>query len=370
MKIVFISNGHGEDAIAANLALQLIKLFPSYSVVGCPLVGNGHHYSAHNISVGLKNPQFPSGGFIRSLSVLLKDIKAGLLRHVYSQIKDLKQICDQADIVVCCGDVFCLVMGRLAHKNLYFLPTAKSETFMSHSFIEKLLIFRWSMLSFPRDELTTNVFKQDNLPAKYFGNPMMDNLVSSRRVILALPGQTVIGLLPGSRKEAIKNLEFMLQLCIQLAAKKSYMFLCAVSKNFSINELNLSTDWTISDHQFGTLATHKKNSTHVLFTYEFLAVINQSDLIIGLAGTANEQACFLNKPVVCFEGFGPQSSLQRFQEQRKLLGPLIKLSKSRDIAKITSLIETTLQVPIKSKPVIQQNASKDIVLEIIKDNEY
>ena len=320
MKIAILSNGYGEDAIAANLAIQLKKQYPSATILVCPLVGNGHHYDIKGFVPMLQNPSFPSGGFIRTLSDLLKDIFSGLISHIIRQVFILKKICLDVDFAICCGDVFCLVMGRFATKSIYFLPTAKSDTFMSHSWIEKRIISKCSLLSFPRDNITTKAFDQDLLPAKFLGNPMMDNLITNTQIVSAKSDQTIIGILPGSRQEAVKNLQFILEVCKRLAEKENCIFLCAVSKNFSFSDLELSLQWSQQSHPYGCLATDHKSGISVLFTYEFLAVINQSSLVIGLAGTANEQACFLNVPVVCFEGAGPQSSLKRFKEQQSFLG--------------------------------------------------
>ena len=368
MKVAIISNGHGEDAIAVNLVKQLQFLDKTSEVLPCPLVGNGHHYVENGFQPFLKNPQFPSGGFIRSFKILLQDIFSGLITHIFKQVFRLKQLCVDVDFVICCGDIFCLVMARLSHKTVYFLPTAKSETFMAHSLVEKFIVSKFAKFSFPRDELTTLVFKKDNLAATFFGNPMMDNLITTKQVVFPAESEKVVGLLPGSRHEAIKNLLFILDVCLALKSNHSLHFVCALSKNLSITDFEFSEDWELTSHDKDFLLIHKNQTVNVLFTYEFLSIINQSDVIIGLAGTANEQACFLNKPVVCFEGFGPQSSLQRFREQRQLLGPLLHLSEIREISKITQLVESCLNKSNKfSKTLKNQQSAKKIIKFMLDD---
>ncbi len=368
MKVVIISNGHGEDAIAVNLVKQLQSLELNVEILACPLVGNGHHYIEHGLKPALKNPQFPSGGFIRSFKILFQDIFAGLITHTLSQVFRLKKVCSDADFVICCGDVFCLVMGSFSHKTIYFLPTAKSETFMQHSVVEKFIVSKFARFSFPRDEQTTSAFKQDGLTAIFFGNPMMDNLISSKKIVFPTEPEKVVGLLPGSRNEAIQNLKFILTVCLNLKDKLNRHFVCALSKNLTISDFEFSADWAVESHEQGSLLTHKHLGVRVLFTYEFLAIINQADVIIGLAGTANEQACFLNKPVVCFEGFGSQSSLQRFKEQQKLLGPLIHLCEKRSVSNVAQLVDSCLENSVKtSNEFANQQASKQIVDSMICD---
>ena len=53
-------------------------------------------------------------------------------------------------------------------------------------------------------------------------------------------------------------------------------------------------------------------------------VINNADIVIGLAGTANEQAAGLGKPIISFQGTGPQTSKKRIIGQEKLLGNCLK----------------------------------------------
>ena len=368
MKVAIVSNGHGEDAIAINLVKQLQSLPISIEILACPLVGNGHHYVENGLQPVLNNPQFPSGGFIRSFKILLQDIFAGLITHTVKQVFRLKKVCADADFVICCGDVFCLVMGSFTHKAIYFLPTAKSETFMAHSGVEKFIVSRFSKFSFPRDEQTTLVFEKDKLAATFFGNPMMDNLITSKKIVFPAESEKVVGLLPGSRLEAIENLMFILDVCLALKSNHSLHFVCALSKNLSITDFEFSEDWELISHDKDFLLIHKKQNVKVLFTYEFLSIINQSDVIIGLAGTANEQACFLNKPVVCFEGFGPQSSLQRFREQGQLLGSLLHLCETRKISDIVKLVESCLKNCSETLSVFKnQEAAKDIIQFMMND---
>ena len=44
MKILFISNGHGEDAIGAHLAKTMTELQPGLELEAVPIVGRGNPY--------------------------------------------------------------------------------------------------------------------------------------------------------------------------------------------------------------------------------------------------------------------------------------------------------------------------------------
>ena len=52
----------------------------------------------------------------------------------------------------------------------------------------------------------------------------------------------------------------------------------------------------------------------------FDAVLHESTVVIGMAGTANEQAAGMGRPVVSFVGAGAQTTPSRMIDQERLLG--------------------------------------------------
>ena len=52
----------------------------------------------------------------------------------------------------------------------------------------------------------------------------------------------------------------------------------------------------------------------------FERVLHESTLVIGMAGTANEQAAGMGRPVVSFVGAGAQTTPSRMIDQERLLG--------------------------------------------------
>ena len=74
--------------------------------------------------------------------------------------------------------------------------------------------------------------------------------------------------------------------------------------------------------------------------------------------------------MICFEGFGPQSSLTRFKEQAQLLGSNIILCENRDIHVIYNQINSTIaKKSYSSKPQKNQNASLKIVKYIMESHQ-
>lgn len=368
MNIAVISNGHGEDAIATTLCLALRKQDATVTITAYPLVGSGLAFKKHQIPCGLQNPVFPSGGFIRSVGDLWRDIKQGLLSHLWRQYHRLRRAKRNTNYVLAVGDVFSLCMARLTSPDIYFFPTAKSDRFMPHSWLERLLIRRFAHASFPRDKKTTTSFKQHRLPAYYFGNPMMDHLVTQRTVLSLKEQEQLIGIFPGSRAEGTDNATYLFPLLTRLKVTMPQLQLaCAWPATLCQDTLSNVLGWSLERTGSHTLIHDPLTKHAILLSSDFLAVANQSHCIVGLAGTANEQAVFLGKPVICFPGFGPQSSARRFTEQALLLGPLLHFVPTRTPGAITLTLKTILkssQATAGTKPSKNQDAAANIITTI------
>ncbi|MAH80184.1 MAG: hypothetical protein CMP39_00650 [Rickettsiales bacterium] len=365
-KILIISNGHGEDVIASNLIKELKEQCPEYELAIVALVGPGKAYKKVGYQPSHINPSFPSGGFIRTIKDLVLDLKAGILANMFNQRKHIKAISNKCEICIAVGDIFCLWMAANAKvENTYFFPTAKSDLFMKHSFIEKWLIKKIAKKSYPRDQLTTDSFIKDKLNASYLGNPMMDNLRTKRESIQLKADEILIGFLPGSRDEAYKNSQYCLKVAKKLIADNPKINCCfAKAESLDLNIIAKESGWKIDNK--GQIPCLTKDKTNIFFSNDFLSVINQATVIIGLAGTANEQAVFLGKPVICFEGFGPQTTLKRFQEQKKLMGDKVIICPKRDISLIVKAIHDNLSGP--RKHIKNQAIAQKIVHDIVKSS--
>ena len=337
MNVIIISNGHGEDIIACNIAKALQDRDASVTLSAYPLVGEGHSYTALNIPVKTSNTTFPSGGFIRSVKDIYRDLSQGLLAHIKYQRSCIKKAAKTADLVIAIGDIFCLWQARNSAHNTIFFPTAKSDTFMPHSMLEKRLIRRFSSLVFPRDTLTTESLKKAHINTQFHGNPMMDRLLDSNPLDCPTP-HPIIGILPGSRDEAYENLAYISKIISRINTPVTPI--AAISPSLDMQKLSAITN--------------------IAMTHSFKPLINQARIIIGLAGTANEQAAFLGKPVLCFPGSGPQSTPTRFQEQQKLMGPNIHFHNTQDSSALAHVAEELLKKSHQTLPTEPQNAASKI----------
>jgi len=131
----------------------------------------------------------------------------------------------------------------------------------------------------------------------------------------------VVTILPGSRDEAYENMTYLFWLFLGWKVPVSPVVGIVAKGNLSLDILiqqAVNFGWELVGE--GVLKS-PKNGMVIELTSKFVDAVCASRVVVGLAGTANEQAVFLNRPVVCFPGFGPQSTEKRFREQRALLGP-------------------------------------------------
>ena len=348
--ILLISNGHGEDIIAANILKDLFKISNEIKVKVLPIVGVGKAYESLPVDIIGPLKPLPSGGFMRnSLSNFLADIKAGLLGITIEQIKAIRKVKDEVDLVISVGDVFILILaGLFTKKKIVFIPTAKSEYISGHYWIEKFLMKKMAKIVLPRDKKTAQVLKKSGVKARFVGNAMMD-CFEINNIDFCLEGDSkVVGILPGSREEAYANLKFILKIINRIEHLNfiKLEYLVAMASNLSLDRLEKvfnETDWnieqsSIAEKELGIylkLVSPSEKSVIRIIYHHFGDVLNKSDIFIGLAGTANEQAVGIGKPLISFPGEGSQFTEKFAKDQKRLLGNSVVLLKN-DLEKISN----------------------------------
>ena len=345
-----VSNGYGEDLIGTHVAKALMQTCPQLTIQVYPLVGDGVVYQKMGLTPVCQGLSLPSGGFIRSVRDLMGDLRAGLFSQSFGLYRRLRQERKGVDFTICIGDIFCLWMGRASHPT-FFLSTAKSDTFMPHSGLECWLMRRWVQQVFPRDLLTHESLVTAGVPSSFFGNLMLEGLAPTGQDYGVSEYEHVIGVLPGSRDEAYDNLGRVLSL---LDLDSRYGVMVSVAPQLERKRVEAVLDVAGYVHDSGGMFTHQESGGRLLLCTSFPDVLYHATRMIGLAGTANEQAVYYGHHVLCFPGKGPQTSLQRFQEQAQLLGPSLHLLEDTTSE---SLIETLMGMPGPEKQVPDSSAA-------------
>ncbi len=329
---LFLSNCFGEDVAASIIADELIKSSReknfNIKVYGASLIGDGLEYSARAFLLVFSSSLPPSGGFpTKSLYGFFSDIFAGSLKNILNFTKAINKLKGRVDVVFVVGDVFLLFLARRVFKTekIIFFALAKSDYFMPHYKIEKKYIKKNVDLMFTRDELTAKNLRNEKINALFLGNPLIDNLAPKGLTLNIKPESKVIGLLPGSRNEAYRNFLLILNL-IKKIDREDLIFLAALPK--TMDKMILKEYVTKAGYSFSLSGAFPEiliNKNKIILTKGYFAdVIALSHILIGLAGTANEQAAGKGKPVVSFKGTGPQTTIQRMKEQERLMGGAVK----------------------------------------------
>lgn len=318
-RILFISNGHGEDGISTKLVETFGTDSSEYEIHILPMVGKSTVFNRlRNVNIIGPRKEMMSGGFIKSFKNIINDIKNGLIGMHFRQMKNAKRY--SYDLVVVVGDFFPFIMSVLflKYKKIVLISTAKSDRFESHFWFEKLFIRKQNALVFARDPETAEALLRSGVNAFYRGNVMMDEVRCFPKKKVNMSDNIRIGVLPGSRVEAYANFKLIKQVIRYLP--KSWTIQVAVSSllnrdKFQIDDLEQTTEFA-----------------------EFAELLELSDAVIGLAGTANEQCIGCGVPLFSFPATGMQTTRKRFIQQKKLLNNLVEYVDTRDSAIIAKRI--------------------------------
>ena len=346
MKLLVLSNGHGEDEIAIRIIERLLKDTSNLDIAALPIVGQGYAYKKLDIPLAGRVQQMPSGGFIyKGGNPLWQDLRDGLVRLTLEQINIVSQWGKTEGKILSVGDIVPLLYAWKSKADYGFVGTAKSEYYLRDEFgwlpqtsslerkIDSVYLpwERWLMSRdrckavFPRDSLTTEILQRWQIPAYDLGNPMMDGIKTKKTA--REEDRLDVLLLPGSRMpEAIHNWQQILLgvwWTIKALPEMQLEFKAAIAPGIDLKSFVVHAagqGWQVADRQSETIILTNKARTLTLtqeHNREFFAL---TDLAIAMAGTATEQFVGLGKPVVIFPGIGPQFTPAFAEAQSRLLG--------------------------------------------------
>jgi uncharacterized protein (TIGR03492 family) len=317
-RLLFVSNGVGEDMIAGRVIRELPT--DRVAVTAYPLVGQG----VYPAGVALLDPrrEMPSAGFsLRGGNRgLFADLRAGLLSHWSAQRRTLAGQRGRCDLAVAVGDFYCLWMAAHACARPVLVATADSVRISEFGPIPLFALRRYARRIFARDDETADALRAKGLPAVALGNIMMDLIEPAGETFDANSKTPVVTLLPGSRRDAGDNALLLARTAEQIARQvPDARFLLTVAPTISLESVRTrllaASGATPQDEH--SLAV---GDARIRLTGSFADAVASAWVVLGMAGTAHEQAAGLGHPVVAFPGPGAQFSPQFLAAQRRLLG--------------------------------------------------
>jgi uncharacterized protein (TIGR03492 family) len=115
-KIIFLSNGYGEDTISTYIIRELKNKINNIDISAFPLVNEGEKYKQNNIKVIGPTKILKSSGISGFLNIknFIIDIKDGLLNLILEQLKFLKEYKNKENIyLIAVGDIYPLFLSVL-----------------------------------------------------------------------------------------------------------------------------------------------------------------------------------------------------------------------------------------------------------------
>ncbi len=378
--VLILSNGHGEDLNGSLIAAALRSLAPELVLAALPIVGRGSAYQSRGIPLLHQGRALPSGGMVYQGLNLWRDLAAGWLQQTIAQLLAAWRQGRHYELVLCVGDhvplAFALLTGR---PTLVFLVSTSSHyegRLRLSPFTRWYCRRRRTRAVFTRDLASALELQNRGLAkARFLGYPIMDALAETAPLpatltaavvapatggsaAAAAEAAAVLALLPGSRlPEAIDNLVLMLRLCELLQGRqpqRSWRFLAAVVPGTVGADLEQAVQpwgWRLED---GLLIAADGRCVVELHSDAFAAILLASQLVLGMAGTAVEQAVGLARPVVQLVGRGPQFSYAFAEAQQRLLGPTVRTVGRRPAAAQELAAAAELVLELLSDPAVPE----------------
>ncbi len=321
-RFLVISNGHGEDAIAA----QLVAHLPSQvSAEAYPMIGSGKAYDGICPIVGPR-ATLASEGWRNVKGSLRRDIVNGGLLTVPPALRFLRSMRGRYDRIIVVGDMVgvlaCLVTGN---RDLVYIDVYKTGAARLYSPLERLAIRRACALVFCRAENLAVLLRQSGVDARCEGNLMMDTIprgdydAASRRT-----RALAVTLLPGSRALTGESFSLQIEALKRVPEERRPDVFLAVAGSVSVEDLARSAGLTrvpmlsSEPDDLGTLSGEGL-TVHMARGRAMGNLLDVSDVVLSQAGTASIQSLGLGKPVITFVNARDRRS--RFEDEQNLFGP-------------------------------------------------
>jgi uncharacterized protein (TIGR03492 family) len=325
--LLFVSNGHGEAAIADAIAAEIREIAPDVRCDHLALVGRA---GSRNMSDVGPQRALPSGGLIAmgNLVNIARDVGAGLIGLVLAQRAFLRKAHDAYAAVVAVGDTYAYLMSKAARLPSIFVGTAKSVSVAPYGAFEERLL-RGAAACFVRDEPTAARLRSHGVAA-VAANAIVDLFARARQVdASAATGgfNPLILLLPGSRESAYADARRLAEIVERLRERfPSLGAVLSIAPGMDARRFAgalRSDGWTVaSGGEDGVPFTASRSDSPSIRAWSgpLAAPLRSATIALGQAGTANEEAAAAGVPVVALERrAGTRSSWYRHR-QRRLLG--------------------------------------------------
>lgn len=326
-RVLFVTNGNGEIAIADRIAQEVRDLAPDLRVDHLALVGVSR--SEYMVDAGPRE-RMPSGGLIAmgQFKNIARDLRAGLIALTLSQRKFLTASRGRYDRVVAVGDAYALLMALAARAPVTYVGTAKSVRVAPYGPVERAILRRAERV-FVRDGPTAERLRSLGVDAQSPGNVIVDlfaNFDDQRADDAVEAFAPAIAMFPGSREAAYGDAVFLADIVRRVANEHPHLggvLSIAPVLDSARFARELAQTWEVGEGRNAqvTFELRERGRTVVrAWSGPLGALLRRVQLVIGQAGTANEAAAAAGIPVVAFERGEDRKTAWYRMRQSGLLG--------------------------------------------------
>lgn len=321
MRVLFVSNGHGEDSMAAEIARRL----PSHiEAEAYPTLGAGRAYEGICPVVGPRANLATQGErMFRGSHV--EDLPTAKPGATWRAIRFMRGARPRYDKIVVLGDMVGIVLCWLAGAPVaIYVDVFKYGKAHRYSPIERWLILRTVQVVFNRDDILAAQLRTAGVEARFAGNIMMDTVqygdydpapMRAHELALAiLPGSRAVAPHQFSVQAAAVRLlppELMPDMFVALAPGIEPEMLAAAAG------LHWKPPTSENEADLGRLIGH--GLEFHLARGSVGSILETADVVLSLAGTATWQAVGMGKPVV--STVSPNARRKRLRDEAALTGP-------------------------------------------------
>ncbi|WP_193336771.1 glycosyltransferase family protein [Devosia beringensis] len=320
-RFLFISNGHGEDWIAAAIVARLPR---SIEVEAYPMIGAGNAYTGVCPMVGPR-ATLASEGWRNVKGSLQRDLANGGLMTVPPALRFLRSIRGKYERIVVVGDVTgVLAAYATGHRDLIYLDVYKTGAARLYSAAERFIIKRACSTVFCRADSLAQTLHDAGVDARSAGNVMMDTIPHGGYDAACRRSRPLaVTLLPGSRALTSESFELQIDALRTLPEAERPDIFLAVAGGINIDDLAKKTGLrrthmlSVEPDDLGEL-TDGTLTVHMARGGAMGNLLEASDVVLSQAGTATVQALGLGRPVITF--VNPRDRRSRFSDEQKLFG--------------------------------------------------
>ncbi len=335
MRVLFVSNGHGEASIADRIALELASILEDASLDHLALVAGPAFGTMREVG---PRRAMPSGGLIAmgNLVNIARDLRAGLAGLTAAQYRFLRGARGSYDLAIAVGDAYALAMTLAAGAPTIFVGTAKSVSVAPYGPYEVRLLRR-AAACFVRDEATARALRERGLTVEKSANAIVDLFAAEDdpRASRAYDGfSPAIALLPGSREAAYADARLLTGVVRALASRRpSAGAVLSIAPGLQTERFALDArrdGWEVRERGDDPVALELRANGRVVvraWRGALGPLLSRADLALGQAGTANEAAAAAGVPVIALEPSAKSGWYRR--RQRALLGEALAVFPGR-----------------------------------------